>query len=459
MSKIHRLAALLTLTLLWPTASGAFCGFYVAKADAMLWNKASKVVLVRDGDRTVLTMASDYEGEPREFALVVPVPVVLKREQIHVANPAIVKHLDDFTAPRLVEYYDEDPCAGPMIEEIVVTASKRDSSASLAPRARAQQLGVKIEAEYTVGEYDILILSAEESGGLATWLRENGYRIPDGAESIIGSYLKQGMRFFVAKVNLGEQARLGVSQLRPLQMAFETPKFMLPIRLGTLNAKGHQELFVFALTRRGRVEATNYRSARIPTDVELPPFVQARFADFYRDMFVRQAEQAGAAVFLEHAWSMGWCDPCAAEPLDAAELRELGAFWLAGPNEWRWPWQPRTAQPDTSDTFVTRLHVRYDAASFPEDLMLQVTGDTASFQGRYVMRHPWLGSAECSEATRYRSVLRTRQDEEGSTLARLTGWDRGEIRAQQGLTPNGDATSPTVAPDEPWWQRIWPGGR
>lgn len=44
-----------------PTILG-FCGFYVARADTKLFNKASQVVLVRDGDRTVLTMANDFEG-------------------------------------------------------------------------------------------------------------------------------------------------------------------------------------------------------------------------------------------------------------------------------------------------------------------------------------------------------------------------------------------------------------
>ena len=50
-----------------PTAA-AFCGFYVAKADTDLFNDASKVVLVRDDERTVTTMASDYRGEASEFA-------------------------------------------------------------------------------------------------------------------------------------------------------------------------------------------------------------------------------------------------------------------------------------------------------------------------------------------------------------------------------------------------------
>ena len=90
-----------------------------------------------------------------------------------------------------------------------------------------------VEARYTVGEYDIVILSAAESTGLETWLTQNGYRIPTGAARVLGSYIKQGVRFFVAKVNLKEQARLGFSYLRPLQIAFESPKFMLPIRLGT----------------------------------------------------------------------------------------------------------------------------------------------------------------------------------------------------------------------------------
>ena len=45
-----------------PTALG-FCGFYVAKADTKLFNKASQVVLVRDGDRTVMTMANDFKGD------------------------------------------------------------------------------------------------------------------------------------------------------------------------------------------------------------------------------------------------------------------------------------------------------------------------------------------------------------------------------------------------------------
>ena len=127
----------------------------------------------------------------------------------------------------------------------------------------AKSLGVTIEAQYTVGEYDILILSAQQSTGLETWLRENGYTHSGRAHpAVLASYLKQNMRFFVAKVNLTEQAKLGFSYLRPLQVAYESPKFMLPIRLGMVNANGPQELFVYALTRKGRVETTELPHGR-----------------------------------------------------------------------------------------------------------------------------------------------------------------------------------------------------
>jgi hypothetical protein len=171
-------------------------------------------------------------------------------------------------------------------------------------RERDRSLGVTIEAQYTVGEYDILILSAKQSGGLATWLRENGYRMPEGAAPVLGSYIKQNMRFFVARVNLKEQAKLGYSYLRPIQVAYESPKFMLPIRLGTLNANGTQELYLYTLTRKGRVETTNYRTVKLPTGMELPTFVKTEFGQFYGAMFGEQVRrQDMRTVFVKYAWT------------------------------------------------------------------------------------------------------------------------------------------------------------
>ena len=164
----------------------AFCGFYVAKADTKLFNKASKVAIMRDQDRTVITMANDYQGDLKEFALVVPVPTVLEEDQIHVTENAIIDHLDAYTSPRLVEYFDEDPCRRYEYERMAMAAPEAAVEDAVGG-ARADSLGVTIEAQYTVGEYDILILSAEQSDGLATWRKQNDYKLPEGAEATLGT--------------------------------------------------------------------------------------------------------------------------------------------------------------------------------------------------------------------------------------------------------------------------------
>ncbi len=440
------LALLAAVTLAGAGARGAsaFCGLYVAKADTKLWNEASKVVMVRDGDRTVMTLANDYQGDAKDFAMVIPIPTKIERGQIHIGDRAPIDHLDAYSAPRLVEYTDADPCTPPAPAAELMALGYMSKRSADAP-VRQKSLGVTIEAQYTVGEYDIVILSAEQSAGLETWLRENGYRIPDGASAILSSYIKQNLKFFVAKVNLAEQERLGVRFLRPLQIAYESPKFMLPIRLGTVNARGEQELFVFALSRQGRVETTNYRTVKLPSGDEIPPYVKTKFSDFYRDMFRRQVErEATSAVFVEYAWDMAWCDPCAAEPLSQQELRSLGVFWLGDQTG-------QTTQASPTDVFVTRLHVRYDGAHFPEDLVFQQTGDRSNFQGRYVLRHPYVGSASCPAVAEYRRALRERQEREAATLAELTAWPLARIRHDAHL----DVATISVAKPKPWWASIW----
>jgi len=54
-----------------------------------------------------------------------------------------------------------------------------------------------------------------------------------------------------------------------------------------VNANGPQDLIVFALGKRGRIEATNYRVVKVPSDFDVPLFVKDDFANFYRATFDR----------------------------------------------------------------------------------------------------------------------------------------------------------------------------
>jgi hypothetical protein len=451
--------ALVALILGGPHDAHAFCGFYVGKADERLINHASQVVVAHHDDKTVISLMNDYEGEPSEFALVVPVPVVLQQGQVHIGDRELFQKIDAYSSPRLVEYYDPDPCElmRPLAMEAAGGMTARGYSASASAHKEADALGVKIEAEYTVGEYDIVILSAKESLGLQTWLQMNGYRIPIGADRALEPYIRSDMKFFVAKVNIAEHNRTGLTYLRPLQFAFESPKFMLPIRLGMINSQGPQDLVIYMLTEDGRVETTNYRTLKLPTGMDIPEYVRNDFSDFYKAMFDEQVKRNDMrAVFTEYVWNMGWCDPCAGPPLSHDELRSLGVFWLDD--------QPRGAMPmyrrpggfvpypqpggGAMPVTLTRLHVRYSADTFPEDLIFQETQDQENFQARYVMHREWDGSpTACEAAKNYFDELDKRKEHDAETLADLTGWNLEDVIKKAGL--------PSESQPKPWWLGIW----
>jgi hypothetical protein len=501
----------------------AFCGFFAGKADASLFNEASQVILVRDGKKSVISMLNDFKGPLTDFALVVPVPQVLEKGQVHIGDKKLFDRLDTYSAPRLAEYYDPDPC--PVGQQYYLEQMKDRAMPSAAAESRGKMekksdkaLGVTVEASYTVGEYDIVMLSAKQSNGLETWLLSNGYKMPAGAAAALKPYVAQNMKFFVAKVNLEEQSKTGTQYLRPLQFAFDSEKFMLPIRLGMINAdpKKPQDLIAYILTKKGRVESANYRTVKLPANENLPPAIKKDFNTFYKAMFDYQAKQENhRVVFTEYFWDMGWCDPCAADPLNRAEMRQAGVFWQPGDDDGS----------GAQNALLTRLHVRYTPNTFPEDLMFVQTADRENWQTRYVVQNPfegniqqcrekaanyncenacqgnddgqWQGSDErvyergsrnkakrapinrkpyinncvqsCKENNRsaveqarlyYETDLPQRQQSELQTLSRYTGWSTQDAQRFMGgkemSVPSNqpEKTSITPAKDK-WWEKLF----
>lgn len=390
-------------------------------------NKSSQVIMVRDGQRTVITMSNDFSGSVDDFAMVVPVPTVLEEDDIRVANQGIFDRLDAYSMPRMAEYHDGSPCA--MARKKLISESMFSKNAVMMDSAvelkDEEDLGVTIEATYTVGEYDILILSAEQSDGLETWLAANGYKIPDNAKEVLEPYIKSAMKFFVVKVNLEEQKKTGFQALRPLQITFESQRFMLPIRLGMANAEKVQDLVIYSYTRKGATESTNYRTVKIASDVDVPIFIQDRFNEFYQKLFDKQWEKEGKnVVFNEYAWDLSSsnytkCDPCASTPPNITDLEEAGVWWLDSKAQ---QWGSSNYE---GELFLTRLHVRYDRKHFPQDLMFQATPNKLRHQGRYVIRHAFAGDLSCDEGEAYIEDVINRRKQELQTLASLTGWNIG----------------------------------
>jgi hypothetical protein len=396
----------------------AFCGFYVAKADASLFNNKSEVIMVRNGNRNVITMSSDFRGDLSEFAMVVPVPTVLAEKDIRVVERRIFDVLNDYSAPRLVNYYDNNPCGYDMrlYEDSYSMAVPSMAKEELESKKLTTFKGVQIEAQYDIDEYNIIILSAKESDGLQLWLEANGYKVPETARQVLEPYVRSNMKFFLVKVNLDKVKNRNSEYLRPIQIRFDHAKFMLPLRLGMANSNGSQDMIVYALTTEGRVECTNYRTVKIPTDRNIPLYVEPKFGDFYKSLFEKTYKQEGRnAVFLEYAWNVSpytavKCDPCVGPPPVNYDFVEAGADWITQGNF-------------NQTIFFTRLHVRYSRDKFPSDLQFQVTPNNENFQCRYVMTYPAQGSDfTCDAGQEYLVDLYNRRKKEVDELAALTGW-------------------------------------
>jgi len=396
----------------------AFCGFYVAKAGADLYNNKSEVILVRDGSNTTITMSNDFSGNVKDFAMVVPVPNVLDRSDIQIADRSIFQMLDAYSAPRLVEYYDYNPCGLPVPAIMDVSMEKESTTKMVAHTALKDNFKYKVtvEAQYSVEEYDIVLLSAKDASGLKRWLVDNGYSIPAKAEHVLEPYIKSGLKFFVVKVDLNKyNPKANGGFLRPLQIKVKSDKFMLPIRLGMANSVGEQDMIVYAFSKRGRVECTNYRTVKMPTDNLVPTFIKPKFGTFYTDVFKNEYRKVGKnAVFLEYAWNVTptfngmKCDPCVGNPPYTREITMAGVPW---------------ANQNGVTTFFTRLHVRYTLDKFPEDLFFQETPNTEMYQARYVITNPATGDLSCAEGRVYQDKLRLRRRKELIELASLARWN------------------------------------
>ncbi|TKD11926.1 DUF2330 domain-containing protein [Polyangium fumosum] len=418
------------------SSADAFCGFYVAGADSTkLFNNATMVVLMREGTRTVLSMQNNYQGPPENFAMVVPVPVVLQKENVKTLPMAVFDKVDKLAAPRLVEYWEQDPCA-PLPPPMPMAAPGTVRRMSSGPaRESAADLGVTIEAQFTVGEYEVVILSARDSLGLDTWLRQEKYKIPAGAEPLLRPYVQGGSKFFVAKVDTKKvRFENGQAMLSPLRFHYDSETFALPVRLGLVNSGGTQDLIVHILARGQRYETANYPNVAIPTNLDVKDKVRNDFGAFYAALFDRTLARQPKAAITEYAWDAGSCDPCPGPTLDGSDLATLGADAIgeaqqvAGPS----PGAPAVGPAPMprpmprwrggSGFVLTRLHLRYGKDGLGEDLVFRAappivggrefltdgakleTGAVQSginnFQGRYAIRHAWTGAVTCPNPRR-----------------------------------------------------------
>lgn len=456
---VKQLLALVVLCgLSLPSQADAFCGFFVAPGDAKLVNNATRVALMRHEKTTIMSLQPDYQGPAEEFALVIPVPEILKKENVKTLQPALFDTLDQYSSPRMSEYWERDPCPKP-VRKATPLSDTADFERSRRPSMKTSEgdnpkAFVKIEAQFAVGEYDIVILNSNDATALENWLVDQKYKIPAGAAPYLAPYISSGKYFFVAKVD-PKRAKFDGNNavLSPLRFHFTSEDFSLPIRLGMINAAQEQDIVVFVLAEQRHVPG-NYPHAPIPTNIVVKNKTRDDFAGFYEGLFRETRKQNEDAIITEYAWEIATvqargeqiqqgvkCDPCTSpvEYFTPQWLMSLGLDVLGvQPTPNALAPQPRMGdEPTTLDApkrtvnapkklVLTRLHGRFTPGQSNPDIIFQKAepllggmgtpdkkgrlektvhlsdGQLNRFQGRYVILHKWTEEIKCKNPQRGR---------------------------------------------------------
>ncbi len=431
-------------------AASCFCMIPTTEESSLaddLKNPATAVFLLRDGSRTVLTVEPAYEGPQTRLSMIVPLPSAIERSDVRTISGHHFRRLDRRTAPRLTHAWEA--CGAPGLRP---TSRARGRGAGMLAGAlgAGEDLGVEVEETWDVDEYDVALLSAEESSGLLTFLRRRGLTLPDRAGPLLRSYIETGHRFALIEADPGRaEVVAGRMMLSPLQLAYDSEELRVPVRLGTLNSPGEQELLLYVLSREGRYEVANRESLVMGSGAELDASYEGGFAPLYRGLVDELFRQHPGAAVTEYAATLA--NPWSGE----AGFRDV--YWLgldhhiertdAGTPRWR----------DLRRWTLTRIRHRY-GTELDDDLVLRPAAEPLSNrepwprgQSRYVVemtvRHP---GERCPSWAQRRAEARdwatSRELWEGSD----TVWPGAALAATfMGIEPGSSPPAPAPPPGPP----------
>lgn len=401
-----------------------------AKTDKPAWVDP-RVVIVRDGTKTVLTMAGGVKGlsDKTELTWLIAVPPTVDVKHFNIGTAGLLAALDQYTAPRLVLTSDPDPCSDAQV-------------------SGARIIAVKDKTSFSDGDYDIKVLSVADSKRVAASLERQGFKLSSGDKTRIAAEIKRERIFAVVSITRLSES----SMLKPVQVAYDDAQGDLPLTFGA-GTMGASTLQLYVITRQGRGELKGFKTSRFPAGETVPARVQDNVTRVFEAIAlhaVRDAKEPTAR--LEYAGDLGFCDPCAADAPTVDVLRKLGVFWLDGVSQ-----PPKQSQrikaavaDATGKAFVTRWQLSYDAKRLTKEPALTVSDDKNEFQSRLEARaayRPLKDAPLCDAAQTWSERLAQRDDTATAKLAELTGWN--PVKLREALRRNAGAE------DHSWVDELW----
>jgi len=420
-SPFHRWTALcvgIGLGCLWAARAQAFPGVFAGKDGVGRVSNSTQVVLLRKGDHTVVTIWSDYEGPLDRFAVVLPVPLDVKLDDIRALKRDAVDHLDELSAPRFHEFWEMDPCEpGEVQQEWERDLKVKDSAANFLGEGMPDMGGgqklppemlLDFKPQFKDSEYTFSLVPKGQS--VKAYLQKKGLSVPAQAAARLAQFDAAQTQMLVAEVAPGKVELAGARRalLSPIRFSTRQP-YEVTSTLGLANSAGQQELVIYVLDPEKRYEVANYPNVFPPTNVNVDMSVKERLGEFYAGVHDALLAKDPKAFLVEYAWpAIKHCgEPCPNAPLMIHELLSLGVDVVEEdvPEADRNPKPPeltdeekqqfkaadkatrkrleeqrkevarRRALLDRNNYVITRLHHRYDPKGLPHDIQVRPAGN------------------------------------------------------------------------------------
>lgn len=457
-------AVFLVATLLpAPRSVSALCGCMVFRAPRVQagsvhsgitsdpgYSPSAAVFIVRDGVKTVLTMEPAYEGPKVPISMILPVPTAIERAQVQTVPGSIFRNLDRLTAPRVQHVFPG--CRRPRRRRArgAVSLSSSGGGGGGGSVAEPAEPPVQVVDEWALDEYDISVLSATESTGLLDFVRARGLALPAAAEPALRAYIETGHRFVFATVDPTRAHVVGDRMvLSPLQLSYESDSLVVPVRLGTINSPGEQELLLYVLAKGEHYEVANRESVIAPTELRLGQEAAGSVAELYGALMDEQFRQKPGAVVTEFAFRLG-------HRVGYHHIRRLGLTERARDSgQWTLTRLRHRFGPSQHDDLTLRPAAAPLRMPHPHRFVPRVWArpGNSGFYVRFLVRH-----SRCASAQRQRRLARRYATAESMWESTESRWP-GElllddveplgITAGSSAPPGWPPPSPTLPSSDP----------
>jgi hypothetical protein len=223
--------AFIAISAMVPLSASACGGFFCTTVPI---NQAAEQIVFRQQDDQVTAMVRIlYSGDAEDFSWVVPVP---DTPEISLGADATFNELDFVTRPQFLLDQTGNVCEQDRFVNSPVAVPLNESDA-------ADNDGVTIEEELTIGPFDIDIISSDNADDMSIWLQDNGYLLTDRGSALIEPYVLAGMKFVAVKLRSGEAS----GSIQPLIMTYPSDKPMVPIRLTAIAAQDDMGVLVWVV--------------------------------------------------------------------------------------------------------------------------------------------------------------------------------------------------------------------